>query len=175
MPTKNNNTNEHHRIQELEDEIIKLQSKIVEIENQIASEPDTYKQIFDFSNEAIAIFDNQGKYIQQNAAHEKLFGFSDSELKDNTPAIHLGHKVFENIVVQLQKNKILNTEIKSQTKFGEKIIDLSAFAVTDKYGKVVKYIVIKRNITEKKKIETRINKVNKVLLEEKNFSRKAKC
>ena len=53
-----------------------------------------YHQIFMHSREAIAIIGPDGRYIQQNAAHQALLGYSDDDIKGKTPAIHMGEDAF---------------------------------------------------------------------------------
>src|ERR1051326_8691766 len=60
-----------------------------------------YRAIFANSTEAIAIVDANGFYLEQNAAHAALLGYSDDELRGKTPAIHLGDDQFAAIVNHL--------------------------------------------------------------------------
>jgi PAS domain S-box-containing protein len=62
-----------------------------------------YHRIFEESADAIAIIDAKGQYIEQNEAHREMTGFSDEELANNTPAIHLGQEVFSTIAQALQR------------------------------------------------------------------------
>src|SRR5687767_15701728 len=54
-------------------------------------------EIFIHSNEPIAIIDPAGHYIEQNVAHAQLLGYSDAELRNQSPAIHLGPEVFAEV------------------------------------------------------------------------------
>src|SRR6266480_7525228 len=91
-----------------------------------------YRAIFRHSLEPIAIIDLQGNYLEQNAAHAELLGYSDDELKDQTPAIHLGEKVFAEIARRLMETGEYRGEVVSKTKAGEiRHIELSAFAMRD--------------------------------------------
>src|SRR3954469_11272287 len=60
-----------------------------------------YRAIFVKSTEAIAIIDPAGFYLEQNAAHAELLGYSDDELREQTPAIHLGEQQFRMIAEEL--------------------------------------------------------------------------
>src|SRR5882672_1173993 len=64
---------------------------------------DLYRAIFSHSRDPIAIIDPQGKYLEQNAAHAELLGYSDDELHNQTPAIHLGEEVFAAVARELAK------------------------------------------------------------------------
>ncbi len=116
--------------------------------------PDLYREIFVHSNEPIAILDLQGRYIEQNNAHLKLLGYSDQELQNETPAIHLGNEVFETVVAELTEKGVYRGEVMSRRKSGdERRIELSAFATKDDSGKPLFFVGIKRDITESKQAE----------------------
>ena len=55
---------------------------------------DLYRAIFRYSNEPIAIIDPEGFYLEQNAAHQALLGYTDEEFQHETPAVHMGEKRF---------------------------------------------------------------------------------
>jgi PAS domain S-box-containing protein len=116
--------------------------------------PDLYRAIFTNSNEPIAIINLQGVYLEQNAAHQRLLGYTDEELRNKTPAIHLGDEVFAEVARALKETGEYRGEVESKTKTGEtKHIDLSSFAMREKSGKPICYVGIKRDITERKEWE----------------------
>src|SRR5437016_9277929 len=115
---------------------------------------DLYREIFTHSNEPIAIIDHEGHYLEQNGAHAELLGYSDAELQNQTPAIHLGAKVFAEVVRELAEKTEYRGDVVSKTKAGElKQIELSAFAMRDESGQPLYYVGIKRDITERKRVE----------------------
>ena len=115
---------------------------------------DLYREIFKHSPEPIAIISLQGVYLEQNAAHAELLGYSDDELKDQTPALHVGEKEFANILREIAEKGEYRGEVKSKTKTGElKYIDLSAFAMFGESGEPVCYVGTKRDITRRKQAE----------------------
>lgn len=115
---------------------------------------DLYRAIFTHSREPIAIIDLQGNYLEQNAAHAELLGYSDDELKNQTPAIHLGEEVFAEVVRELAETGEYRCEVVSRTKVGEtRHIELSAFAMRSESGEPLCYVGIKRDITERKQAE----------------------
>jgi len=117
-------------------------------------QPDLYQEIFVHSNEPIAIISPDGQYIQQNAAHRNLLGYSDEELRGQTPAIHFGEEAFASIVRELTEKDEYRGETTSRRKDGEtQHIELSAFAMRNDSGEVVCYVGIKRDITERKRAE----------------------
>lgn len=115
--------------------------------------PDLYREIFVHSNEPIAIISPDGHYINQNAAHRNLLGYSDEELSGLTPAIHFGEEAFAAIVRELKEKGQYRGETIARRKDGEtRYIELSAFATRDNSGAVICYVGIKRDITERKRV-----------------------
>ena len=115
---------------------------------------DLYREIFTHSNEPIAIIDPEGHYLEQNSAHARLLGYSDAELQNQTPAIHLGAEVFAEVVRELAEKTEYRGDVVSKTKSGElRHIELSAFAMRNESGEPLYYVGIKRDITERKRVE----------------------
>jgi len=115
---------------------------------------DLYREIFIHSNEPIAIVDPEGHYLEQNAAHAQLLGYSDAELRNQSPAIHLGAEVFEEVVRELAEKGKYRGDVVSKTKAGEiRHIELSAFTMRKTSGEPLCYVGIKRDITERKRVE----------------------
>ena len=124
----------------------------------LAEEPDLcrdlYREIFIHSSEAIAIISPEGYYVEQNAAHRNLLGYSDEELQGETPAIHMGAELFGNVSRELAEKGEYRGELISRTKAGEiGQIELSAFTMRNSSGDPLCYVGIKRNITERKRAE----------------------
>src|SRR3954463_5196033 len=89
-----------------------------------------YRAIVVKSTEAIAIIAPDGSYLEQNPAHAELLGYSDDELRGQTPAIHLGEKQFATIVDDLAATGMSRRDCRSRSKDGrERLIELSSFAV----------------------------------------------
>ena len=109
-----------------------------------------YENIFRSSLEGIAVISRNGRYVEQNPAHEALLGFADSELVGQTPAIHLGDDGFQRILDVLTSTGAFRGEIDSTARDGRQLtLDLSAFAVTDEEGALNCYVGIKRDVTER--------------------------
>src|SRR5581483_11856111 len=116
-----------------------------------------YKEIFDNSIDGIAVIDPQGYYLEQNSAHRSIVGYTDEELRDKTPAIHLGEEVFSNLTQELATSGMYRGEVISHTKNGASIpLELSAFAVRNDLGEQIYYVGIKRDITERKRTEQQL-------------------
>lgn len=115
---------------------------------------DLYQAIFRHSREPVAIIDPQGVYLEQNAAHAQLLGYSDAEIRNQTPAIHLGEQVFNEVARALTQDGEYRGEVISKTKSGEtRHLELSAFAMRNEAGEPLCFIGIKRDITERKHAE----------------------
>jgi PAS domain S-box-containing protein len=115
---------------------------------------DLYRAIFRYSNEPIAIIDLQGFYLEQNAAHEQLLGYTDEELRHETPAVHMGEEHFAEVIRTVAEKGEYRGEVINTTKSGEvKQIELAAFAMRDNSGAPVCYVGLKRDITERKQAE----------------------
>ena len=110
-----------------------------------------YRAVFVNAPEAIAIIDTNGRYLEQNAAHRELLGYSDDELRGKTPVIHLGETEFRAVIAELTRTGVCHRECVSRGKTGREItIDLSAFAVRDSDGEPVCYVGVKRDVTKEK-------------------------
>jgi PAS domain S-box-containing protein len=112
-----------------------------------------YREIFEHSIDGIAIIGADGFYVEQNAAHEELTGFSDADLKGRTPSIHLGEEEFVRIAAALEQNGWFRGLVESRCKSGDrKKLELTAFAVRDKEGRSQYYIGIKGDITDQARV-----------------------
>ncbi|HWN10751.1 MAG TPA: PAS domain S-box protein [Pyrinomonadaceae bacterium] len=121
--------------------------------------PDIYRSIFESSSEPIVILDPQGFYLEQNAAHAALLGYSDEDLKNQTPAIHTGEKDFTDAVRTLIAEGEFRGEIINQTKDGRALyVDLTAFVLRDEQGGPICLVGIKHDITERKRFEAALQR-----------------
>ncbi|WP_277926451.1 PAS domain S-box protein [Planktothrix sp. FACHB-1355] len=112
-----------------------------------------YQEIFLNSTDAIGIIDPDGFYLEQNAAHQELFGYSDAELKGQTPQL-IGKEDFVLVAESLAAIGKFRGEITCHTKDGKIVeIDASAFAVLNHTGNVGCYVGVIRDITERKQAE----------------------
>lgn len=113
-----------------------------------AIELDVFRELFECSSEAVAIIDHTGCYLRQNPAHRVLLGYSDEDLVDKTPAIHLGPAAFEVIAKELAERGRYEGEYTSHTKSGiERRIHLSAFTVPGRDGQPPLFVGIMRDLS----------------------------
>jgi PAS domain S-box-containing protein len=111
-----------------------------------------YRSVFVNSTEAIAILDANGRYLEQNVAHEMLIGYPSAELKGMSPAVPLGEETFARIVEDITAVGASRREVLGRTKDGrERVLDLSSFAVRDRAGRPVCYVGITRDVTDQRR------------------------
>jgi PAS domain S-box-containing protein len=116
-----------------------------------------YREIFDRSSDGIGVVDAQGRYVEQNPAHRALLGFEDADLAGRTPALHLGAPTFASISAELAQTGSCRREVVAIRKDGRAIeVDLSAFAILDDAGRPVRYVGLKRDVSERKAAERRL-------------------
>lgn len=107
-----------------------------------------YRKIFENSTDGIAIINSDGRYLEQNAAHGEMLGYDAADLRDATPAIHLGDEAFAKIAAELAAHGRCRARVVSRAKDGTRYdLDLSAFAVADDSGSTT-FVGMKRNVTE---------------------------
>ena len=117
------------------------------------------------SNEAIYMYNPEGRIISWNIGAEKIYGFSEEEaLKMNIWNIVPEHlmKETQSIINKLAEDKEVKAyETKRTTKFG-KIIDVifSASVITGSNGELKSIAITEYDITERKKAEDSIKQLN---------------
>ena len=113
-----------------------------------------YKEIITYSEDAVAIFDCEGRFLEVNPAHERMLGYTSEELKGKTPAIHAGDEKYLEIGEKLQKSGTYRGEVKSRTKDGRHVdMEITVFSVRDERGDVVCRVGFGRDVTARKKDE----------------------
>ncbi|MEG3899323.1 MULTISPECIES: PAS domain S-box protein [unclassified Microcoleus] len=125
-----------------------------------------YQQIFLKSNDAIAILDPQGYYLETNQAHTALLGYSSSKLWGKTPATGMGEQAFASVLQSLAETGSYRGEMTfiKALQGGTVEVELSAFAVLNDAGDVVCYVNVKRDITERKRAEEKLKLYREIFL-----------
>ncbi|MEG4857872.1 PAS domain S-box protein [Microcoleus sp. K1-B6] len=125
-----------------------------------------YQQIFLKSNDAIAILDPQGYYLETNQAHTALLGYSSSKLWGKTPATHMGEQGFASVMQSLAETGSYRGEMTciKAVEEGTVEVEVSAFAVLNDAGDVVCYVSVKRDITERKRAEEKLKLYREIFL-----------
>ena len=116
-----------------------------------------YGDIIAHSSEAIGILDLEGRYVEQNEAHRALLGCSDEELLGQTPAVHFGEEVFARMQRDLEREGRFRAELKARHRSGEwRDIEVSVFLVRNAQNEPVCYVGLKRDITERVRVEAEL-------------------
>jgi PAS domain S-box-containing protein len=108
-----------------------------------------YRHIFTNSFDCIAILNSEGEYIEQNAAHQKLFGLTDFDIIGETPSVIFGEERFKKILGSLKEKGAYTGKVTAADKNGDEFITtLSAFALRKNGLKPVNHVYILRNLTK---------------------------
>jgi PAS domain S-box-containing protein len=109
-----------------------------------------YRSIFERATDGIAIIAPDGRYVEQNAAHERMMGWTIDELRNVTPAVHLGQETTARVLRRLQQDGHFMGEVESRNRHGAvRTVELAAFAVHDGDGVVLAYVGAKRDVSER--------------------------
>ncbi|MEJ5173132.1 MAG: EAL domain-containing protein [Hydrogenothermaceae bacterium] len=128
-----------------------LNKELFEAKEKLESRLSIIEEVFLNINEAVAIIDKNGFYIEQNKAHEKLLGYSQEEIKGKTPLIHMKKSDFDKIIKEVLEKGSFTGEVSVKTKSGDiKDIELIVIPIRDRTGEIAYFIGIKKDITEKK-------------------------
>ena len=114
-----------------------------------------YKEIYNHSNEAIAIMDASAKYIAQNPAHKELYGYSDKELIGKTPAIILGDKQFESVFTSLKESSNFKGDVITKTRSGKELsINTSIFPIKNSSEMPEYFVCFNKDLSERSRLNT---------------------
>lgn len=124
-----------------------------------------YQEIIANSNNAIAIYDSQGNFVEQNAAHRTLLGYEDEELcQQRADEIFLSEAQVTEISTQLQNGDRYRGEVTLQHQQGKLVtVELFAFSLRDRAEQPVYYVSIGRDITERLQTESHLKERDRLL------------
>lgn len=132
----------------------------VVLENHLQNElfeKDTLLEIVD-KNVLISITDENGKILDASEAFCKLTGYSKSELIGNTHSLlrdkTVDDEFYENLWNNIKSGKSFKSEIKNVNKEGNTYWTNLTITPIRKDGEIKKYIAIRHDITNKKRLET---------------------
>lgn len=118
-----------------------------------------YRRIFTTSYDCIAILNSEGEYVEQNAAHQKLFGLSDFDIMGETPSVIFGEERFKRIMDRLKEKGAYTGEVSVVDKnSAELTTTLSAFALRKNILKPANYFYILRKITKGENVDEELKK-----------------
>lgn len=117
-----------------------------------------YRQIFEHSNDAIAVLSVKGKYLLQNLAHKQLLQFDNDTLLRQESEYLVGDNILKTIET-LENLKDFSGEFKVKKADGTLVdVGLSCFTVESELNEALFFVEFKRDITAIKKMEEQIKK-----------------
>ncbi len=127
--------------------------------DNLQQELSLYRRIFTNSYDCIAILNSDGEYVEQNSAHQKMFGLTDFELIGENPSIIFGEKEFKGMLEQLTNKDKYNGYVTVTTKNGDGIqSSISAFSLK-KAGQIPNgYIYILRSVSKPDNVDSELQK-----------------
>lgn len=129
-------------------------SEIKDKESKILEEKEKFESIFINSNDGIALFDLDSRFLEFNDAYLNMLGYSKEELKEKT-CIELTPEEFRKESIEALENvikegSIENFEKKCTKKDGSQItVNMSAKLLADKKN----ILTVTKNVTSLKQIE----------------------
>ena len=113
------------------------------------------------SIDAIFITDINGTILYINPAFEKIYGYSTEEALGKTPRILKSglapQEIYKQFWDTLLAKKIVSGELFNKTKDGRILnIEGSVNPILDKDGRIIGFLAIQRDISERKKVEKHI-------------------
>lgn len=120
------------------------------------------------SNDAVFITDIDGAITYVNPAFEKLYGFRKEEALGKTPRIiksgTFPDSAYKQFWDTLLAKKVVSGEILNKAKDGRLVtVEGSANPILDSNGNITGFLAIQRDITERKKAEDELGKLNERL------------
>jgi PAS domain S-box-containing protein len=149
---------------ELKEYATTLERKVEDRTKELRESQETTKSILQASPDAIIALNNNGLIIESNEQMHKIFGDNQNDLMGKTVTDFVTNedltKVNSEIIKVMQGTvEISRFECISIRKDGSKFpAELSANAVHGSQGKIVGLVVIVRDLTERKMIEDRLFK-----------------
>lgn len=118
----------------------------------------TFKLGIERSGEAIFLTRTDGTIVYANPAFERLYGFSQEETLGKTPRILKSGRhpaeAYERLWQALLAGQVVAGEVVNKTRDGRLIdIDSSANPILDEEGRIVGFLAIQSDITERKRME----------------------
>ena len=113
-----------------------------------------YKEVFSRSNEAVAILNQEFRFVEQNESHRELLGYSDKELCELSPGAFMAGQAFQEALARAGKVPSFRFETVLQTKSGKSLdAEVSTFSILNTTGEMLCRVGVVRDISERKRIE----------------------
>ncbi len=141
-------------------ELAQLEAKDIQ-HNHIEDELLKFKMGIERSGEAIFITDINGTITYVNPAFEKIYGFSKEEALGKTPRILKSGvapvEIYQQFWSALLAKQVVSGELINKTKDGRLInIESSANPIIGEDGKIIGFLAVQRDITERKQAEEKL-------------------
>lgn len=109
------------------------------------------------SSSIVIISDPEGKMTYVNPKYTEITGYTHDEAVGNIPDILLNQKSSEQIWETIRKGRIWKGDFCSQKKDGTTYWESASISpIIDERGKVTHFVIVKEDITERKKAETKL-------------------
>jgi len=145
--------------QKLKDNSARMEALVNQKVREIKENDRKLRIYFDASPDAISITDANGHLLDFNNAALKLFGYSSrAEVKDLNTFTLIPAREKEKVALALEKmakvGSFKNQRFTLLTKEGTEFpVEVSGSVVKDAYGKLIGYVNIMKDISERKKLE----------------------
>ncbi len=131
---------------------------------QVGNSLRVYREIFDKSTDAIAVFDRDGRFVEMNPAHELLSQYSSTELIGEEPTKLISTASSDQIMEALEERKSFFGEQKGIRKDGSEIdVEISTFSIDGPAGEPEHYVSLSRDITARKVADEALRQETKAL------------
>jgi PAS domain S-box-containing protein len=112
-----------------------------------------YREIFSHAREGILVLDREGRILEQNEAHRQLLGWPDEELRRQGASL-FSPEGFPELFRVLAATGSFHGESDERTRSGDPVrVEQSAFTVKTAAGEVLCHVVIKRDVTARRRAE----------------------
>jgi PAS domain S-box-containing protein len=145
----------------------RLAKEMKERTRQLQASEEKYSKLFQEIKDVVYISTPGGKLIDMNPAGIELFGFTSKEeilnadIGGDLYANPQDREYFKNAIQE--QGFVKDYELGVRRKDGEKfVVLLTAIEVRDEEGRLVAYLGIMRDITEKKKLEKQLERAQKM-------------
>jgi PAS domain S-box-containing protein len=165
----------NERTTELSEALSVLQEEAeqrIKIQNELQASEAKYRELVENANSIIMRRDVSGKITFFNEFAQKFFGFSEDEIIDRNIVGTIVAKTYASgqnladVIENIGKYPEIyqNNENENIRKNGEKVwVAWTNKALTDDKGRIVELLCVGNDITERKRIETRIRVTNYLL------------